>query len=231
MRAYGAIELTVASPPQSFTEPLSLDEIMYFLHVEQSSPPDLGQEDMLETMIIAARELAEVAQGRDLTAKQYDLSLDFFAGSNMMSQAPHIYSSGLMFNFGTGYGNEIELRSPLQSVDLVQYINSDGAVFTLTENTDYLVDKNRSLIITPYGKMWPFFTARPSSAVTIRFTSGFPSNHPFWSNAGQRILMGMKMLISSWHENRIPFEPVRHIEEYPYAVTRLFETGAYPMVR
>lgn len=228
MRAYGVIELTVSSPAQSFCEPLSLDEVRTFLNVAETSPPDTSQNNMLEGFVIAAREIAEIAQGRELTEKQYDLHLDLLVDAGALSTFG-FNQDRLLWNFGRG--NEIELRTPLQSVDLITYKNSDGNTVTLTEGTDYIVDLSRGFILPPYGKTWPFFTAWPSSSILIRFTAGYPETHPFWSNSGQRILVGMKMLIASWFEQRLPFDAVRAIVEYPYSVTPLFNFGSVPRVR
>lgn len=199
MKSYGTLELTVSSPPQSFCEPLSLDEVRQFLHITESSPADLEEQAMLEGMVIAAREIAERYQGVDLTVKQYDLYLDSLP-------------------------SEIDLGYPLQSVDLVQYTNSASVATALTAGTDYVVDTARGLVLPAYGVSWPSFTAYPSGAILVRFTRGYPENHPFWSSSGQRILQGMKLLITMWHEQRIP------VGEVPETVVWLFNMGARLMV-
>lgn len=200
MRKYGALELTDASPAQTFTEPITKAEVRTWLNITESSPADSEQDALLDGLISAAREKAELLQGRDLIPKQYDLYLDYLCG-------------------------DIELRTPLVSVDLVRYTDSDGNTITLSEGTDYVVDTARGLIHPPYGETWPSFTPAPSSAVLIRFTSGYSADHPFWLNAGQRILMGMRLLITIWHENRLPADG-----ELPPAVTVLLSSGAVPRV-
>jgi hypothetical protein len=103
---------------------------------------------------MAARQQAEIAQGRDLVPKQYDLSFDYW----------------------TGY--HLELGSPLVSVDLVQYKDQAGTVTTMVENTDYIVDKAKrpGILAPPNNTIWPIFTPWPSSAILIRFTSGFTAS-------------------------------------------------------
>ena len=206
MRSYGTIELTVASPPQSFCEPLSLAEVKKHLELPERSPADAAEDAMLEGFVIAARDVAELFQNRDLTEKQYDLHLDYFPC-------------------------EIELRTPLRSVDLLRYRDSAGDYTTLTEGTDYIVDTARGLVMPLYGGSWPSFTAWPSSAVLCRFTSGLAEDHPFWSGPGQRILVGMKELISHWFNGRLPFEPTTAIAEYPLTLRCLLGFGAVPRVR
>lgn len=207
MRDYGTIELTVSSPPQSFSEPLTLEEVRTFLGLPVRFPDELAEDAMLEGFIIGAREVAEILQGRDLVTKQYDYSMDYLPC-------------------------EVQLRTPLVSVDLIEYRDSDGVTATLDVDTEYIVDLHRGLVTTPYGESWPSFAPWPSGAVLVRFTSGYARDHPFWSNAGQRVLIGMQMLISAWFNGRLPFEPANmEIQEYPFTVTSLLSLGAVPRVR
>jgi uncharacterized phiE125 gp8 family phage protein len=206
---YGSLSLTAKSPVQSFTEPISLAQARKYLNLPERDPLDYEEEDEIETFISAAREVAEVMQGRDLVRKQWDLSLDYF------------YSYG------------IELRDPLVSVDLFKYRDSGGGYTTLVENTDYLVDatKHPGIVTPPFNSFWPGITGWPTGAVLIRFTSGYASDDAFWSDAGKRLIVGMKMLISAWYNGRLPFDAVRDVSEYPYAVTALLGFGAQRNVR
>jgi uncharacterized phiE125 gp8 family phage protein len=181
MVGYGSLTLAETSPVQSFTEPLTLSEVKKYLNLPERSPTDSAEDDMISGMITAAREEAETQQGRDLVEKQWDLSLDYFPC-------------------------EIRLRSPLQSVDLVKYRKSDGTYTTLTADVDYIIDaaKQPGRLIPVYSGSWPSFTAWPSSAVTVRYTSGYSPASVFWSDSGKRIRQGMLMLISEWYNNRIP---------------------------
>jgi uncharacterized phiE125 gp8 family phage protein len=181
MFGYGSLNLTATSPPQSFTEPLTLSEVKKYLTLPERSPVDEDEDNMISDMITAAREEAETQQGRDLVEKQWDLSLDYFPC-------------------------EIRLRAPLQSVDLVKYKNSEGVETSLVANTDYIVDaaKQPGRLIPVYSGSWPSFTAWPSSAVTVRYTSGYSPASVFWSDSGRRIRQGMLMLISEWYNNRMP---------------------------
>jgi len=203
---YGSLNLTDASPPQSFTEILTLSEVKNFLVLQESSPADGIDDAMLEDAFIpAAREVAEWFQGRDLIRKQWDLSFDY-------------------------WGYQIELRAPLVSVDLVKYRDSGGNYTTLTENTDYIVDtaKDPGLVMPAYNVSWPSFTPWPSSAVLVRFTSGYSPAHPFWLDAGKRVKIGMLYLISHWYEGRLPFAigAPQGITEFPFAITNLLSYGS-----
>jgi uncharacterized phiE125 gp8 family phage protein len=217
-RSYGTLQLTVTSPPQSFAEPLSVARLKGYLHIEQDDPT---HDDDLELFIPAAREQAEIFQNRDLVQKQWDLYLDRFVPCDDLNYRHHRH-----------HHHEIELRSPLNSVDLVQYRDSDGAYTALVEDTDYVADLVRGLIVPASGKTWPSFTPWPSSAVLVRFNSGISTSDPFWASSGARVMVGMKLLISAWFNNRLPFGRGESVAaEYPFTVTSCLSYGAISRVR
>lgn len=202
---YGTLNLTVASPPQSFVEPLSLSEVKEFLGLPARSPSEAPEDDLINVYISGARGQAEILQNRDLVRKQWDLSFDYWRDYY------------------------IRLRPHLYSVDLVQYKDSTGTLRTLAENTDYIVDtaKNPGLIAPVFNTTWPVFTPWPSSAILIRFKAGPLSTDPFWLDAGPMIKVGMRYLISAWFNNRLPYETgVQAIAEYPYTIQQCLSTGA-----
>jgi|SRR6185437_2480908 len=208
---YGTLNLTVASPPQAFTEPFSLAEAKSFLRLPSVPLPFTSQDDDLTAMIIAARVQAELAQCRDLVVKQYDLLLDYWPGFT------------------------IELRPDVRSVDLVQLKDSTGALRALVEGTDYVVDKSkRPGVITPPWNVvtWPVYTPWPSSSLLIRFTCGLASDDMFWSDTGATVKMGMRRLISEWFLNRLPLAMGKAaMEGYPDVITAALSYGAVPRVR
>jgi uncharacterized phiE125 gp8 family phage protein len=166
--AFGSLALTETSPPQSFSEILTLAEVKSYLRLPDRSPADEGEDDELTSLIVAAREQAEILQGRDLIRKQFDLSLDYWNNYR------------------------IELRDPLASVDRFQYKDSNGTVTAMAEGTDFIVDTSRhpGFVAPPYNKTWPTFATWPSSAILIRFTSGYAPTSSFWSDAGARVKTG-----------------------------------------
>lgn len=202
---FGSLSLTEASPPQEFEEPFTVAEAQTFLR-----DFDATNEDDIADFITAAREQAEILQGRDLIRKQYDYTCDFWPEYR------------------------VRLRDPLVSVELVQYRDDKGNVTTLVENTDYIVDTNKhpGVITPPFNSAWPTYTPWPSSSLLIRFTSGYSPTSPFWSNSGSRVKVGMKYLISSWFNNRLPFERgIGATNEYPYTVSACLSYGSLMMVR
>ena len=201
---YGSLSLTEASPPQSFVEPLSLDEVKKFLKLPVRSPVDALEDAELSSLISAARGQAELLQGRDLVRKQWDLHFDYW---------PSFY---------------IPLRAPLVSVDLFTLRDNTGLVTPLVEDTDYIVDtaKSPGLVTPPYNLEWRNFTPWPSSAMLIRFTSGFTPASPWWPNDGMQVKAGMRMLINHWFTNKLPFEKgIDAAREYPYGLTASLRQG------
>jgi uncharacterized phiE125 gp8 family phage protein len=181
-----------------------------YLKVPERSPADTAEDDGILSLITAAREQAEILQGRDLVQKQFDLHHDYWPSYRM------------------------ELRAPLISVDLVQYTDSNGQVWPLVENTDYVVDKAKEpgVLVPPYNKTWPTFQPWPSSALLIRFTSGYSVTSASWGDAGARVKNGMKLLISAWYNNRLPFEKgAAATHEYPYTVTSCLSFGSIARAR
>jgi len=206
---YGSLNLTESSPQQTFVEPITLSEIKSYLKVPERSPVDDAEDDELRLMITAAREQAEILQGRDLVRKQWDLLYDYWPSYR------------------------IAMRTPLITVDLVQYRDSDGNA-TPMDSANYIVDasKGSGIITPPYNVTWPTFTPWPSSAVLIRFTSGYAFDHPWWSGPGARVKVGMKLLISHWYNSRLPFEKgITEASEYPYTVTSCLTYGSLVRAR
>jgi uncharacterized phiE125 gp8 family phage protein len=181
-----------------------VDEMVSFLRIDPIEESDNESND-IQVMISAAREQAEILQGRDLVTKHWDLTYDYWPAYR------------------------IPLRTPLVSVDKVQFTDSDGTVHVQTAPTNYVVDltKQPGTISPPYNGTWPTFTPQPSSALLIQFTSGFSVDDAFWRDAGARIKMGMKLLVSAWFNNRIPFEiGSQQAPEYPYTVTSCLSYGS-----
>ena len=207
--SYGTLNPTVQSPVAVVVEPFTVDEICTYLRVSPDETPARTNE--LAGFITAARIQAEIAQNRDLVTKFWDLTFDYWMAYR------------------------IQLRAPLVSVSLVQYTDWTETTFTLNPGTDYTVDtsKQPGTISPPYNKTWPTFTSQASSAVLIRFTSGYANTDPFWAGGdGAMIKMGMKKLIADWDSNRLSFEMGSgSMAEYPYAVTTLLSQGSIVRAR
>ena len=228
MRAYGELELTQASPPQTFVEPISLAEAKAYLRADQS-PADPADDDLISGLITAARAAAEIRQNKDLVVKQQDLHLDLLIGYDAIAGAAYPLRMNNVYNFGVGY--EIELRYPLNSVELFTHTNSDGSVVELVNPDDYRLDTHRAYVLPPLGKTWPWFSPDVTSAVLIRFTSGYTKDHPFWQNEGRLVMTGMKYLISQWYYSRLMIEPGRiSSQDIPNWIEAMLSAGFRPRV-
>lgn len=205
--SYGTLRLTVTEPAQTFTEPIALAEAKNYLKIDAGFTDDDTQ---IGVLISAARAQAEMLQNRDLIRKQWDLSYDYWPEYRL------------------------RLRAPCVSVGLMQYTDLTGNVTTMQVDTDYVVDlkKEPAVITPPWNRSWPAFTPLPSSAILVRFTSGYAADDPYWSGPGAMVRIGMLMLMNSWYENRLPFTPgARNDAEVPFAVTSCLSYGALERTR
>ena len=208
---YGTLALTESSPPQSFTEPLSVQEVKSYLKLPGSrNPMDPLEDQEISDFISAARVEAEVCQGRDLVRKQWDMSIDYWMHA------------------------VIRLRTPLITVDAFTIKDSYGTVTALAEGVDYIVatTKTPGVIAPPFNRTWRNFTPWPLGAISIRFTSGLASDSVWWQGDGATVKAGMRRLISDWYNNRLPFENTRLPNtEIPFGVTSALSCGAIRNIR
>jgi uncharacterized phiE125 gp8 family phage protein len=141
------------------------------------------EDDLLNSIITAAREHVEDWTRRAIITQTFDYNLQGWPTSNEI-QLP--------------YGN-------LQSVTSIKYKESDWATvadtITLSEGTDYLVETNGEgvgKIVLPYSTPWPGGTLYPSNPITIRFICG-------WTTAAlvpYKIKAAIKMICADLYENR-----------------------------
>lgn len=122
------------------SEPVTLTEAKDHLRVDQSD-----SDAQITAMIQAARERTERYLERSLVTQTLVLNLDAF---------PSV----------------IELpRGPVQSVDLIEYIDRDDNTQTMNAS-DYVVDKAGGRIVPADG--WPK-TDDTVNAVTVEYTAGY----------------------------------------------------------
>jgi uncharacterized phiE125 gp8 family phage protein len=198
MKNYGVLKLTVTSPAQTLTEPITLTEAKAYLRIPTYSPADTAADYLLESFIMAAREIAEAKQNRPLVAAQYDLTLDAFPSS------------------------EIELADGLATVDLFTYKDDGGTVTTLAQNTHYRVDTVRGLVFPADDTAWPTGKLWESSAITIRFTVAPPAI-PKHVKAGMYML-----LAHWWDQRQVMQPNAQEFREIPYGAEVCLSLGAKP---
>ena len=130
---------------------------------------------LIDALAAAARQYAEDLTGRGLVRRTYDLFLDAFPRWT------------------------VELpRPPVDSVTTVKYLDTAGAQQTLAASK-YVVDaKSSPGRVTPaWGESWPATRAQVN-AVEIRFVAG----HANATVVSPKVKLGIKLLISTWYDNR-----------------------------
>jgi len=166
----GSLELQSAPA----VEPISLDEAKAHLRVDSSD-----EDDLITSLIQAAREYAEEFLGRALITQTWDWYLDDFPSSDSVP----LYVP----------------KPPLQSVMSIQYVDSNGDTQTW-DSSEYDVDvkSDPGRIAPAYGESYPD-PRDQLNAVTIRFTAGYGDSA---SDVPQRIRQALLLILGHWYENR-----------------------------
>ncbi|HUS95667.1 MAG TPA: head-tail connector protein [Hyphomicrobiaceae bacterium] len=184
----------IVTPPA--IEPVTVDEAKSHLRINFAT-----DDTYLGELIIAAREYAEDFLRRALITRTYDLYLDDFPSTGAIALP----------------------RPPLQLVSSVKYVDTDGDVQDLTENTDYVVDavSEPGWVVMAEDASWPE-VKQTVNAVIIRFIAGY-------GDAGTDILaahkLAIKHMIAEWYEHR---EPVDVVRGTPMKVSRTAEMLLWP---
>lgn len=154
-------------------EPVTIDEAKLHLRLtDDIISGDTVEDELVLSLIVAAREYCEQYTGRALATQTQEMYLDEFPCRN-----------------------EINLMPDIQSVTSVTCVDGDGNQTVLSEDIDYLVDVPGSRIVLPYRKTWPAFEPYPINPIRIRYVTGY-------TNAPQTIKQAMLLLIGHWYANR-----------------------------
>jgi len=184
----------IVTPPA--IEPVTVDEAKSHLRINFAT-----DDTYLGELIIAAREYAEDFLRRALITRTYDLYLDDFPSTGAIALP----------------------RPPLQLVSSVKYVDTDGDVQDLTENTDYVVDavSEPGWVVMAEDASWPE-VKQTVNAVIIRFIAGY-------GDAGTDILaahkLAIKHMVAEWYEHREPTDVVRGA---PIKVSRTADMLLWP---
>lgn len=147
------LRLSVVPASAADAEPISLDSAKAFLQVTH----DLDDE-LISSLIKAARQYAEKKTGKSLVKKDYILSLSRFP------------------NFYYDCTNFIELwPPPLTACNEIKYIGSDGIESTLNSGIGFQVDfaGEPGRVAPPVGSFWPSTLFGAMNAVRVFFTAGY----------------------------------------------------------
>ena len=149
-------------------EPLTLPEVKANLRIVFND-----EDDDLERMIRAARQMAEERLNRALMPQTLAFGADGFC---MFLKVP---------------------RPPLRQVDSIKYIDADGAEQTVPAG--YLVDEfvDPPMITSAYGAPWPSTRAQPG-AVVVQYQAGYADA----ASVPEPIRQWMLLAIGAFYEHR-----------------------------
>lgn len=189
MAEYGLVQIVAPAG-----EPVSLAEAKAWLKVEVGE-----DDDLIASLVTAAREYAETATQRALVSRTYRLSVDGFPCDG---------------------GGLILPRPPLVSVSEIAYTDADGGSQTL-DTDSYAVDTQREpgWVIPAYGEVWPTTRAQ-ANAVQVTYVAGYGAA----SEVPAGIKTAIKLMVACWYENR---EMIGQPSPGADALLASFWTGEY----
>ena len=155
-------------------EPLTLTEAKEQIRVTWDE-----ENNLINLLIAVARMRIEEYINRALITQTWNMYLDAFPAKNAAIEI---------------------VPTPLISVTSIAYTDEDGAAQTLTENTDFTVDKHLTpgRIVPIYAGSWPIVRTIPN-AVTLEFVSGYGATA---ASVPSPIRQAMLLLIGHLFEHR-----------------------------
>jgi uncharacterized phiE125 gp8 family phage protein len=165
--------------------PVTLEEARAHCRLDAAgSPPEHPDDALLSALIDAATQYIDGPNGilsRSIVSQKWELVIDGFPSGAVEIPLP-----------------------PLQSVETITYLDSEGNNIELDES-GYSVDNARQPgFVVPGADGWPQ-TGDYINAVRIRFVSGYaPEGSPPDYRAGvpQAIKQAILLLVGHWYENR-----------------------------
>lgn len=174
-------------------EPISLDQAKMHLRVDT-----IDQDDLIETLITAAREKVEDDTGRALITQTLEIALDYFVAPPDLRYVTYPYLTT---------AKAILLpRPPLIALKRIAYIDGDGNEVLLHDEvgsptviSDVVVDtySEPGRLVPASNGNWPAVQDR-ANAVVIRYTAGYGATG---DDVPERLKQAMKLLIGHYHEN------------------------------
>jgi uncharacterized phiE125 gp8 family phage protein len=150
---YEQLKMSIVRASAADYEPISLVSAKAFLQVSHSL-----DDDLINSLIKAAREYAEKKTGRSLSKKDYILALNRF---------PNLYCDGT---------TAIDLwPPPLTECNEIKYIGTDGIEHPLNSGTGFQVDfaSEPARVAPAPGQCWPVTLCGALNAVRVFFTAGY----------------------------------------------------------
>lgn len=203
-------------------EPVTLAQAKAQLRLEADFTLD---DDYISTLIVAARELAEIKAKGVFLSQTWSMTIDAFPTNGGYWNKNNRYNFGSVDWFPQTNQGEIVLpRGPAQSITSIQYLDPSGTSQTLGPSVYTLVTGSPPRLGVKYGQIWPVVTPQ-IGAVKITWVAGVASA----ANVPERAKLAMKLMIGAWYENREAVTP-GEVRVLPMAVDSLLKSlnwGAY----
>jgi uncharacterized phiE125 gp8 family phage protein len=155
------------------SEPITTAAAKLHLRVDHSL-----DDDLIDTLCSAARQVVETGTGRKCITQTWDLKLDSFPCGAIVLPFP-----------------------PVTSITSVSYVDANGTTQTwssalYTTDVPPGADSAPARIYPIYSESYPTIRSQ-RNAVTVRFVCGFTS-----TTVPAGMLAAMKLLIGNWYANR-----------------------------
>lgn len=159
--------LTLATAPAA--EPIDADDLKLHSRIDGSA-----EDDLLDSLIVAARQLTE---------RVADVALITQTLTWTMTAWPHAY--------------EIHLpRSPIQSITSIAYTDPNGDAQTV-DTEDYTLQVARSRISLVESATWP--DIEPRTLIVVTYVAGYGAAG---TDVPDRYLHALRILCAHWYEHR-----------------------------
>jgi uncharacterized phiE125 gp8 family phage protein len=157
------------------------------LHLRQESDED---DLLIQNLIYAATETAQVKTGRQFLTATYDYTLDDFPGCDTI----------------------VLPRPPLASVTSITYVDGDGVSQTLAATVyEVVTNTEPGGVRLKYDQIWPIVRDQ-ADAVTIRYVCGWTSA----ANIPYSLKAWVNLYVSHLYENRDLIVTGTIVNELPF---------------
>ena len=185
--------ITLVTAPAS--EPVSLADAKAWLRV------DITDDDALITGLIpAARMVCEAICKKSFVNRQYMWTFDYFPNRLVVQPATVVWDSWLNARLYPYTQAQVLTppKTPLVSIDLIQYYDLTGTLQTLS-SAAYTVETGTMGRVSPTpGTQWPATQDR-IGCVLITFTAGEGASS---ANVDANVITAINMLVAHWYRNR-----------------------------
>jgi uncharacterized phiE125 gp8 family phage protein len=146
---------------------VSVADIKEYLRVDSDA-----EDDLIETFIQAATQLAEKFTRRQFLAATYETVLDGFCNEIILDHSPVSAVTSIKYD-SSSYSQDATLATSVYQVEL----GHEPARITLRD-----------------GQLWPE-TFKKKAAVRIRYTSGY-------TTVPKPLIQAVKLIVADWYEKR-----------------------------